>query len=316
MRIFVADSSRIYTRLLSDALARDPDLDVFPFESARSELIPTALAQNVDVFVISTQLDEHAGSGFEVLRELRTVRPDSRGVFLMDSSKEEAVLQAFRAGARGVFHKDQPLELLNKCVRSVYQGQVWADKDHLDLVFQAFANAPSIRAANAEGLSLLSERELQVVRYLAEGLTNNEIADRLHLSKHTIKNYLFRVFDKLGVSNRVELLFMTLSRSSGKQIPVHGKTNQGYSDAETELIEKSAEAGLPAAQLALAQMYLARRRDPQDIVDAYMWYLVAIECASNAKDFITRMMTPQQLEEAKRKADAWLVGKHIRKTLA
>lgn len=316
MRIFVADSSRIYTRLLSDALSRDLDLDVLPFESAPSELVATVVAQKVDVLVISTKLDEQPGSGIDVLRELRTVRPDIRAVLLLESSKDEAVLQAFRAGARGVFFKDQPLELLNKCVRCVHQGQIWANSNHLDLVLRAFANTPSIRAANAEGLSLLSERELQVVRCLSEGLTNNEIAERLHLSKHTVKNYLFRVFDKLGVSNRVELLSMTLSRSSTEKVPTHRKPGEGYSPAETDFIKKSAEAGLPAAQLALAQMCLARRKDPQDVVDAYMWYLVAIERAGNAKEFITKMMTPEQLEEAKRKASAWLVGKHRRKTSA
>ena len=63
------------------------------------------------------------------------------------------------------------------------------------------------------GFDLLSKRELEVVRSLAEGLTNREIAEKLGLSQHTVKNYLFRVFDKLGVSSRVELLFMTLSQA-------------------------------------------------------------------------------------------------------
>ena len=73
-------------------------------------------------------------------------------------------------------------------------------------------SSPTVRAVDANGLNLLSKRELEVVRCLAEGLTNREIADRLGLSQHTIKNYLFRVFDKLGVSSRLELLFMTLAQ--------------------------------------------------------------------------------------------------------
>ena len=64
-----------------------------------------------------------------------------------------------------------------------------------------------VRAVDAKGLSLLSKREMEIVRGLAEGLTNRGIADRLGLSQHTTKNYLFRVFDKLGASNRSELLF-------------------------------------------------------------------------------------------------------------
>ena len=69
----------------------------------------------------------------------------------------------------------------------------------------------------ANGLSLLSKREMDVVRSLAEGLTNREIAQRLGLSQHTIKNYLFRVYDKLGVSSRLELLFMTLTQAGAPQ---------------------------------------------------------------------------------------------------
>jgi DNA-binding CsgD family transcriptional regulator len=76
---------------------------------------------------------------------------------------------------------------------------------------EALAASPMVRAVDATGLSLLSKRELEVVRSLAEGLTNREIGERLGLSQHTIKNYLFRVYDKLGVSSRLELLFMTMA---------------------------------------------------------------------------------------------------------
>jgi DNA-binding CsgD family transcriptional regulator len=78
---------------------------------------------------------------------------------------------------------------------------------------EALASSPVVRAVDANGLSLLSKREMDVVRSLAEGLTNREIAERLGLSQHTIKNYLFRVYDKLGVSSRLELLFMTLTQA-------------------------------------------------------------------------------------------------------
>ena len=81
---------------------------------------------------------------------------------------------------------------------------------------EALATSPVVRAVDANGLSLLSKREMDVVRSLAEGLTNREIAERLGLSQHTIKNYLFRVYDKLGVSSRLELLFMTLTQAGAK----------------------------------------------------------------------------------------------------
>jgi len=216
------------------------------------------------------------------------------------------VLKAFRAGARGVFGKNEPIEQLSKCVRCVHQGQIWADSQALRVAVEALASSPTVRAVNASGMKLLSERELQVVRCIAEGLTNREIAERLKLSQHTIKNYLFRIFDKVGVSSRVELLFMTLSQTGAGQALL-GSTNGSHSShEESALLKKAAEAGLPAAQLALAQLYLARRGNPQDLVSAYMWYLVATERAFDARGSITKMMTPQQIEEAKQKASVWL----------
>lgn len=305
MRVLVADGSRIHTRLLADALAVDGVLEVIPFEFDPSGLVRAAVTQNIDVLVVSSKLDEQPGKGLEVLRELRTVRRDVRAVLLLDSSKDEAVLEAFRAGARGVFDKNEPIELLRKCVQCVYQGQIWANSHHLDVVLEALANSPIVRATNADGMNLLSGRELQVVRCLAEGLTNREIAARLHLSQHTVKNYLFRVFDKLGVSSRVELLSMTLSRSSLEEVSPEGNKNNGYSREESTLIEKLAQAGLPAAQLALAQLSLAKGSGPRDLVDAHMWYLIAIERAIHAKEIMIKMMTPSQLEEARKRAAAW-----------
>jgi len=275
------------------------------------------MAQDVDVLVISSTLDERTSFGLEVLRELRAQRPGTRTVLLLDSSKDEAILQAFRAGARAVFGRNDPIEMLSTCVRCVHQGQIWANSHHLSVAIGALANSPAVRAVNADGMSLLSERELQVVRCLAEGMTNREIAERMKLSQHTVKNYLFRVFDKLGVSSRVELLFMTLSQASSESaslLQLHkdvdgGNGANGYSQDETEMLKKAAEAGLPAAQLALAQLYLTQRNGSQDLVEACMWYLVATERALQARELIIKMMTPQQVDAAQQKAGIWLASR-------
>ena len=170
----------------------------------------------VNVVVLSSNLDEEPLRGFELLRELRASDPDIFAIMLLDSSKKETVLQAFRAGARGIFSRHDSVETLSKCIRSVYEGQIWANSQQMSFAVEALATSPVVRAVDANGLSLLSKREMDVVRSLAEGLTNREIAERLGLSQHTIKNYLFRVYDKLGVSSRLELLFMTLTQAGAK----------------------------------------------------------------------------------------------------
>lgn len=219
IRVLVADDTRIHTQLLADALRRDPQLEVISPPAQSRDLVAAVKLHRVNVVVLSSNLDEEPLRGFELLRELRASNPDMFAIMLLDSSKKESVLQAFRAGARGIFSRHDSVETLSKCIRSVYEGQIWANSEQLSFAVEALAASPVVRAVDSNGLSLLSKRELDVVRSLAEGLTNREIAERLGLSQHTIKNYLFRVYDKLGVSSRLELLFMTLTQAGTKPSP-------------------------------------------------------------------------------------------------
>src|SRR5215469_17074341 len=217
VRVLVADDTRIHTQLLADALRRDSHLEVISSPVHSRDLVEVARAQKVDVMIISGCLDEDPHRGFEVVRELRAFDPQIRAMMLLDSSKREPIVEAFRAGARGIFSRHESVENLSKCVRSIHHGQIWANSQQMSFAVEALASSPVVRAVDAKGLSLLSKRELEVVRSLTEGLTNREIAERLGLSQHTIKNYLFRVFDKLGVSSRLELLTMTLNHSGDGQ---------------------------------------------------------------------------------------------------
>jgi len=316
--IVVADGTRIHTQLLADALRNDRGLQVVAAASNSGELLAAVTRVPIDVVVISYNLDNQPGHGTQVLREMRALRPQIKGVILLDSSRPDEVLECFRAGARGIFSKQEQLESLCQCIRSVHEGQVWARSVDLDHALGALGNSPLVRATNHKGIELLSARERQVIQHLAEGMTNREIAEALGLSTHTIKNYLFRIFDKLGVSSRTELLYLTMNNS---QTP-HQDTVSGESNAFSAIVE-AAEACDLSAQVRLAEHFSQIKDVPNNgdgqtagfepSVSAYMWYLLAekkaapmLEQIEQGKKNIIQKMSPEQVAEAEGRAAAWL----------
>lgn len=308
VRVLVADDTRLHTQLLADALRRDGALEVI--SSDLQEITARTDLQSIDVLLLSSELNGPS-SGFAVLRELHASHPHARAIVLLDSSKPELILEAFRAGARGVLSRQDSLETLSKCVRKVHQGQVWANSQQMELVVEALASSHSPSAVNAQGIEQLSRREMEVVTSVAQGLTNREIAKQLKLSEHTVKNYLFRIYDKLGVSSRIELLFLTLSRSaptepSGNTFSRNGIDQDLQSASILAGYQRAAEQGMATAQLELARYYWTRKSDPKDLVQAYKWYLIAGDQILRTSKTVGKALTMEQILQAEQMAAEWL----------
>jgi DNA-binding NarL/FixJ family response regulator len=315
INVVVADTTRIHTELLADALRNDRSIHVVAEASSSEEFLAAIIRVPVDVVVISYNFNNQRGYGARVLREMRQVHPQIRGVILLDSSDPGDILEGFRAGAKGIFSKQERLECLSKCIYSVYRGQIWARSVDLGLALDALSSTPALRPTNHKGIEILSLRERQVVHQLSAGLSNREIAHSLGLSSHTVKNYLFRIFDKLGVSSRTELLFLAMNGTPAHPIPALTK-GDGFS-----AIIEAAEAGSPSAQLRLAE-HFSNIKDAQNnhdpsarsaTVSAYSWYLLADEAATSilrrietGRENMRLGMSPQQLAEAEERASAWL----------
>lgn len=202
----MADRTPMNSQLLSHALARDPIFQVTEAQPTEAAILAAVGKESPDVILLSSTLEDSSAPGSQVARRLRAAFPQVRIVMLLDASEPAAVVEAFRAGARGIFCRTEPLNNLTRCISSARAGQVWANSRELGYLLEALAETMPIRWGETGDFSLLSKREQDVARCVADGLSNREIARQLKLTEHTVKNYLFRVFNKLGVSSRVELV--------------------------------------------------------------------------------------------------------------
>lgn len=218
--MLVVHGDSMATELLVGALKRQSRFEVSAC-TASVEAVPDKIRSwKPDVVLIHPHLQDGPGSGFNVLRQLRAAAAEVRCVMLLDRPERQMVVDAFRDGAKGVFCPSQSdFKMLCKCIDRVFAGQVWARNSELEYVLDALAQNAPLRLTNPEGMQLLSKREQQVVQLLAEGLTNKEIARQLCLSEHTVKNYLFKIFDKVDVSSRVELVLYTVNCAKRADVP-------------------------------------------------------------------------------------------------
>jgi two-component system, NarL family, nitrate/nitrite response regulator NarL len=205
IRVLAADSTRMSSQLLAQALAQNSQFHVTGIEPKPASILAAVADEKPNVVLMSSVLDE-SNTGFDLIRQVCSTRPETRVVMLMDTSKRAAVVEAFRSGAHGVFSRTESPKLLAKCICSVHQGQVWANSAELRYLLEALCKSEPASMVEAGAEAILSRRERDVVRCVAQGLSNREIASQLGLTEHTVKNYLFRIFDKLGVSSRVEVV--------------------------------------------------------------------------------------------------------------
>ncbi|MBZ5706776.1 MAG: response regulator transcription factor [Acidobacteriia bacterium] len=198
-------------RLLADALQRSKRFLAMAAVTPK-EVLSALESASFQVVLIGTSFPEEPVGSFRLVRELRILHPEVSAVVLLDALDRSAVVEAFRSGASGVFCRSHSFHALCKCIQCVHEGQVWASSVELEFVLDALVQPGAIEPRSLTGSRPLSKREQEIARLVAEGLSNRQISQRLELSEHTIKNYLFRVFEKLGVSTRVELALFALKR--------------------------------------------------------------------------------------------------------
>ena len=217
LRIAIVGQDVMSSSLLADMIKKE--LNCEAIRSRPSELVALISSSSVDVVVINADFNTKAGAGYELASTVSEEFPDVRLVMLITEPSRDATITALRAGACGIFNRQEPISQFVDCIRHVRDGSIWAGPTETRFLLEALKELPALSVSSGGASLALSARELEVVRYAARGKTNREIAVELRLSEHTVKNYLFRAFDKLGVSSRGQLLFYLATKTNNAKPP-------------------------------------------------------------------------------------------------
>ena len=205
IRVLVANRTAIESELLVDSIGKDRRFVAVGWGVRYADIDNLALNQTPDILLTTPKLDDQPNAGFDVLADFRISYPAVKTVVLLESHDSEFVVQAFRLGARGVFSKDLPLKLLTKCITRVFEGQIWATNEQFGFIMEALAFARNVHPCRGDNQGKLSAREFEVVKSLAEGVSNDRITKRFKLGKTSNHDHTGRRSHKLGVSGHFEM---------------------------------------------------------------------------------------------------------------
>ena len=201
IKVLIADDHAIFRDGLRKLLGSDDGITIVGEARNGAECIQKLGELKPDILLLDLRMPEK--NGMAVLEEGNFETLPTRVVVLTAAEDYRDVVRALRLGARGVVLKESAIELLVKCIHRVHAGEIWLDSHLTAEVVNAFS--ASAKSGARADKPLLSDREMEVVQLVAQGFQNKEIGKKLFISELTVKNHLHNIFDKLGVSDRLEL---------------------------------------------------------------------------------------------------------------
>ena len=200
IRIVVADDHTIFRDGLRKLLD-GTDVTIVGEASNGNECIQLISKLKPDVLLLDLQMPDK--DGLAVLEEVDFDSVPTRVIVLTASEDDRDVIRTMRLGARGVVLKQSASAMLLKSIHKVHEGEIWLDNRITSDVIDAFRK--SATTGQGREKPLLSDREKEIVHLVAQGFRNREIGEKLFISEQTVKNHLHNIFDKLGMSDRLEL---------------------------------------------------------------------------------------------------------------
>lgn len=213
IRVLIADDHPIVRDGLKKLLSLESDIEVVAVAGDGREVLEQAAQHRPDVILLDLRMPNLDGIG--TLQALQQRGSQAKVIILTASEDKNEFVQVMKLGARGIVLKQTASELIVKSIRKVHAGEIWLDSQTTAAVMRQFASTAT-ETQPAQGRvrerSPLSAREREIVMLVAQGYKNKEMAEKMFISEQTVKNHLHNIFDKLGVSDRLELALYAIHK--------------------------------------------------------------------------------------------------------
>jgi RNA polymerase sigma factor (sigma-70 family) len=214
IKVVIADDHALFRDGLRKLLAVEKDILVVGEAANGDEVGKIVERMRPDIMLLDLKMPK--GDVVQNLLEIAARCPATRVMILTAFSDEESVLNAAKGGAKGYVPKGVPTAILLQAIKTVYNGGVWIDKEIPSWqIFEeiAQAQASDVSPEVDESIKALTKREMEILRLVAEGLTNEEIGKKIFISEKTVKTHLTNIFDKLKVNNRFKAALMLMGQA-------------------------------------------------------------------------------------------------------
>jgi two-component system nitrate/nitrite response regulator NarL len=218
IRLLIADGHPIVLEGLRSVLGHLPTLQVVGEASDGMEAIEKTVSLDPDIVLMELKLPRV--DGLTVLRSIQARASRSKVILFSSSENKEEFVEAMKLGCSGILSKDSSITLIEKSIQKVYAGEIWLDSNTTAAVIRQFASPTDFPPVHGTGngkttreRAQLSQREREIIILIAQGYKNKEIAEKMFITEQTVKNHLHNVFDKLGVSDRLELALYAIHNS-------------------------------------------------------------------------------------------------------
>ena len=211
IRVLIADDHPVFRQGLLSIFRNETEFKIIGEATDGRQALDLTQKLNPDILLLDLVMPHL--TGLETLRELSGSSTPVRTIVLTASIEKEQIAQALQLGARGILLKDASTDVLLKGIRTVMNGQFWVGEDKVtDLVEILRSYMPASEKPKTDRKTFgLTARELDVVAAIVSGFTNREIAQKFSISEQTVKHHLRNIFDKVGVSNRLELALLAIN---------------------------------------------------------------------------------------------------------